>query len=166
MTILRETKLELSIMKLLLSILTLVTIPLIHAQNYSKVKIYSDEAGLHKLAGLGVPVDHGIRKQNTFFISDFSSDEIKTIAQNGFQYEILIKDVKRYYAEQNTDASNWNKNVVCSGAQEALPVVPVNFDTDASSYAGFYRYQEMLDELDAMATQYPNLISVKAPIST
>jgi len=165
-TILRETKLELSIMKLLLSILTLVSVPLLYAQQYSKVKIYSDATGLQQLAQFGVPVDHGISKQNTFFISDFSSDEIKTIAENGFQYEILIKDVKRYYSEQNTLGSNLNKNVLCSGAQEALPAVPVNFDTDASSYAGFYRYQEMLDELDAMATQYPNLISVKAPIST
>ena len=153
-------------MKLLLSILALLSVPLLYAQQYSKVKIYADANGLQQLAQLGVPVEHGIRKQNTFFISDFSSDEIQTIAENGFQYEILVKDVKRYYSEQNTNTSNLIKNEICSGAQQALPAVPVNFDTDPSSYAGFYRYQEMLDELDAMAAQYPNLVTVKAPIST
>ena len=42
------------------------------AQKYSRVKIYTDANGLKQLAELGVAVDHGECKKNTFFISDFS----------------------------------------------------------------------------------------------
>ena len=136
------------------------------AQQYSKVKIYADSDGLRQLAELGVPVDHGMRKQNTFIISDFSEQEIQTIADAGFNYEIVIDNVKQYYAEQNLNPSVFTKNVNCATAGAALPSVPANFDTNPGSYAGFYTYQEMLDELDAMVAQYPTLISVKAPIST
>ncbi len=155
-------------MKLLLSTLMLFSVHMLFAQNYSKVKIYTDHEGLQKLAELGVGVDHGESKQNTFFISDFSEEEIEIIATQGYMFEILIDDVKTYYRERNENAQYDAKNANCSSGSSgsSLPTVPANFETDPGSYAGFYRYQEMLDELDAMAAQYPNLISVKAPIST
>ncbi len=155
-------------MKLLLSLVVLCGIQLTFAQNYSKVKIYTDQEGLQRLAELGVGVDHGTYKQNTFFISDFSEGEVEIMASNGYMFEVLIDDVKAYYKERNETQQFGVKNATCStgGVGNSLPLVPVNFETDPGSYAGFYQYQEMLDELDAMAAQYPNLITVKAPIST
>ena len=138
-----------------------------YSQNYSKVKIYTNDLGLQQLAELGLPVDHGIHKKDHFIISDFSEAEIETIASTGVMFDILIEDVKQYYADHNGDQSV--KNVTCAssgGSGEFVPTVPVNFTTSAASYAGFYMYQEMLDALDDMAAQYPTLISVKAPIST
>ena len=139
-----------------------------NAQDYSKIKIYSDSEGLQRLAELGVPVDHGERKKNTFLISDFSAEQIETIRENGFSYEVLIPDVKKFYREQYLNESGDVKNASCSttGVGNVLPSVPVNFETTPSSYAGMYRYQEMLDALDDMASMYPNLISVKTAIST
>ena len=138
-----------------------------YSQNYSKVKIYTNEIGLQQLAQLGLPVDHGIYKKDHFIISDFSESEIELLASTGTMFDILIEDVKEYYKEHNGDQPV--KNVTCSsstGSGEFVPAVPVNFNTSAASYAGFYKYQEMLDALDDMAAQYPSLISVKAPIST
>ncbi len=134
-------------------------------QQYSKVKIFTNQEGLKQLAQLGVPVDHGIHKQGSYFISDFSEEEIYTMAINNFEYEVLIKDVKKYYRERNERISREAKNVSCSGGSSS-DGTPVNFDTDPNSYAGFYKYQEMLAELDDMAAQYPDLISVKAPIGS
>ena len=138
------------------------------AQDYSKVKIYSNSEGLQKLAELGIPVDHGERKKNTFFISDFSAEQIETIRDNGYSYEVLIPDVKKFYREQFLNERGAIKNATCSttGAGNTLPTVPINFETTPASYAGMYRYQEMLDALDDMAAMYPNLISVKSAIST
>lgn len=137
----------------------------IFSQNYSKIKIYTNSKGLQRLAELGVPVDHGEWKKDYSFTSDFSTDEIEVIASNGFLFDIIIDDVKAYYAAQNNVYST--KNAICSnGSTTEVPAVPVNFETSSASYAGYYRYQEMLDALDAMVTQYPNLITVKAPIST
>ena len=51
---------------------------------YSRVKIYTSDVGLIQLSALGVAVDHGTHKKNTFFIGDLSSDEIAILDQNGF----------------------------------------------------------------------------------
>lgn len=137
------------------------------SQKYSRVKINTNEAGLQQLAELGVAVDHGERKRETFFISDFSEYEIEIMENNGFNYEILIDDVKAYYRKQNDIGGTENKNATCapSGGGNFVPEVPANFYQN-SAYAGFYTYQDMLDALDAMVAQYPNLITVKAPVST
>ena len=152
-------------MKLLTTLIITMSMSVAFSQQYSKVKIYADSEGLQKLAELGVPVDHGTRKLNTFLISDFSEQEIDLIASNGFMFEILVEDVKAYYKGLNSNPEVKNNTCATAGGP-ADPVVPVNFETDASSYAGFYTYQQMLDALDDMATQYPNLITIKAPIST
>ncbi|MDX2360983.1 MAG: M14 family zinc carboxypeptidase [Crocinitomicaceae bacterium] len=152
-------------MKLLATLVLTMSMSVVFSQQYSKVKIYTDSDGLQTLAELGVPVDHGIRKQNTFLISDFSEQEIEIIASNGFMFEILVDDVKQYYAGLNANFAPKN-NTCATSSGPAAPTVPVNFETDASSYAGFYTYQQMLDALDDMATQYPNLITIKAPISS
>jgi len=156
-------------MKNLFTLLALLCATFSYAQQYSKVKIYTDNSGLQRLAELGVPVDHGIHKKNTFFISDFSTQEIESIASSGFMFEILIEDVKEYYRNQNNNPVASTKNVACNqngGSGAFTPTVPVNFETNSNSYAGFYTYQQMLDALDDMAAMYPNLITVKAPVST
>jgi carboxypeptidase T len=138
------------------------------AQQYSRVKIFTDGTGLQKLAELGLPVDHGTYKLNTFFISDFSDSDIAIMEENGFDYEILIGDVQKYYVDQNHNTPiNTEKNATCSGTggtSPFSPATPSNFNL--GTMGGYLKYQEMLDELDAMAAQYPNLITIKAPIST
>lgn len=135
------------------------------SQQYSKVKIYATNEQMAEIAALGLPVDHGEHKFNTFFISDFSEYEIQQLADNGYNYEILIPDVKKYYAQRNLEAGNTNqKNTTCDAGQgAALPEVPANFYMN-SAYAGFYKYQDMLDALDAMVAQYPNLITARAVV--
>lgn len=141
------------------------------SQEYSRAKIMTDSDGLQTLAELGIGIDHGTVKRGTFFISDFSTEEITRIREAGFEVEILIKDVKAYYVNRNLNldpnTSTTEKNATCppaSGSSVFTPVVPSNFNL--GTMGGFYTYQEFLDEIDAMAAQYPNLISVKAPIST
>lgn len=158
-------------MKLLSTLIAVIGLSLfsVAQQKYSKVKIFTDSQGLGQLASLGVAVDHGISKENTFFISDFSEYEIGIMAANGFTYEILKDDVKAYYAEHSLDPYDFEKNVTCSpgsgGGGGFNPPVPVNHYQNPT-YAGFYKYQDMLNALDAMRAQYPNLITIKAPIGT
>lgn len=153
-------------MKQLVLVLTLFISGLSLAQNYSRAKILTGSEGLQTLAEMGIAIDHGTVKRSTFFISDFSSEEINTIRNAGFTVEILIDDVQAYYINQNKNTQTTEKNVGCSnsGASSFTPAVPSNFNL--GSMGGFYTYQEFLDEIDAMHTLYPNLISAKAPIST
>lgn len=143
------------------------------SQNYSRVKVFGTNEELIKLGNLGVTMDHGIRKEGLFFISDFSKEEISIMQTYGYQYEILIADVESYYVDilnnSSKESENSLKNTNCTGTggggtSTFSPATPTNFNL--GTMGGYLKYAEMLAELDAMATQYPNLITVKAPIST
>jgi len=154
---------------LIVAALSFATTGFGQTQTYSRAKIYTDSRGLQTLAEMGIGVDHGTIKQETFFISDFSSEELQIIQNAGYQTEILISDVKEFYRNQNLvkEDIETEKNVACSGGNGSgtfTPEVPSNFNL--GSMGGFLTYQEFLDEIDAMAAQYPNLITARAPIST
>lgn len=132
------------------------------SQDYSRVKVYADPNGLIRLAELGVAADHGDFKENTFVISDFSSREIELMRTHGFELEILIEDVQAYYIEQNVNSSDQRASE-CSTSYNDISE-PVNFNL--GTMGGYLKYQEMLNELDQMAALYPDLITIKQPIST
>ncbi len=150
------------------TIVSILFISVLNAQDYSRVKINTDQEGLKRLSELGLAVDHGTHKPGYFFISDFSKDEIATMRTEGFTIEILIADVKKHYAEQNKFDAISVKNETCppnsAGGGGFDPIVPTNFNL--GSYAGFLTYQEMLDNLDAMHALYPNLINQRSAIDT
>ena len=138
------------------------------AQNYSRVKVFANEEQLLKLSNLGVTVDHGVHKEGVFFISDFSKAEIAVMKQYDFNYEILIDDVEAYYIDQlkNGGTTAVTKDVACPenfGTEAFNPQTPSNFNL--GTMGGYLKYNEMLAELDDMVAQFPNLITVKAPIS-
>lgn len=145
----------------------------VFSQNYSRVKVFGTQEELIKLSNLGVTMDHGIRKEGLFFISDFSKDEIAVMQSYGYNYEILISDVEKYYFDilntPSKESENALKNSNCTGtggggSSTFTPATPSNFNL--GTMGGYLKYAEMLAELDAMAAQYPNLITAKAPIST
>ncbi|MDG1346121.1 MAG: M14 family zinc carboxypeptidase [Crocinitomicaceae bacterium] len=150
------------------TIVSILFISVLNAQDYSRVKINTDQEGLKRLSELGLAVDHGTHKPGYFFISDFSKEEIATMRTEGFTIEILIADVKKHYAEQNKFDAISVKNETCppnsAGGGGFDPIVPTNFNL--GSYAGFLTYQEMLDNLDAMHALYPNLINQRSAIDT
>lgn len=128
---------------------------------YKRVKINLVGVGLDQINAFGIPMDHGVSKKGHFFISEYSESDLARLDELNIEYEVLIEDVVAYYQSQNQSIPG--KNATCpQSATDPEPVVPDNFEL--GTYAGFYRYQEMLDELDEMAQLYPNLISVRAPI--
>ncbi len=151
-------------MKTILFVALLFVVSTVSAQKFSKVKIYADRDGLAHLFNEGIPVDHGNRKIGQFIITDLSEQDIQRVAALNYPYEVVIDDVKNYYVQQNF--SSQPKNATCPGTSTGnTPPVPENFHVP-STYGGYYKYNEMLQELDEMAALYPNLISVKAPIHT
>jgi len=143
------------------------------SQNYSRVKVFGSQTELTKLGDLGVAMDHGIGKEGFFFISDFSKDEISIMQTFGYEYEILIADLEKYYASLLNDPNKENpsvlKNANCTGTSgngtsTFSPATPSNFNL--GTMGGYLKYDDMLAELDAMVAQYPNLITAKAQIST
>lgn len=142
-------------------------------EKYSKAKIYLDdkEKTLANLARLGITVDHGERKKDTYFISDFSQTELTKARDNGYKVEVLIDDLKFYYANQNKESSVKKKEnekrlaSQSSNCQSTSSIVtPSHFQL--GSMGGFYTYAELLTILDSMSAQFPNLITAKQQIDT
>lgn len=129
---------------------------------------YNSNEQLALLASQGVPLDHGKKKIGVFIESDFSENEIAIARMIGCEVEILIENVSQFYIDQNKvenqKPKSFEKNANCSGVSIPSYTTPANWEL--GSMGGFYTYNEMLAELDQMATLYPNLITVKAPIST
>jgi carboxypeptidase T len=137
---------------------------------YSKIKIHTDSKGLQQLAELGVGIDHGQIKRDTWFISDFSATDLQRISAAGFTYDILVNDVSKWFEERNAQALEslgLKDGDVCAPAlidPTSYLGIPEHFEL--GSMGGYFTYEEFLDELDEMVSLYPNLISAKAPIHT
>ena len=132
--------------------------------HYKRVKVFLNQTQtLTRLNQTGVAADHGIHKDGTFIISDFSLQELQNITTAGFQYETIEEDIQKVYKEQSVRSSTATRNVACSSSNAVNYATPANFNL--GTMGGYLTYQELLDELDDMAAQYPDLITVKAPIS-
>ncbi|WP_405224830.1 M14 family zinc carboxypeptidase [Dokdonia sp. Asnod1-B02] len=131
---------------------------------YKRVKVFLNQTKtLALLNQTGVAADHGIHKDGTFIISDFSLQELEKIRNAGFQFETIEEDIQKAYKEQSTRSTIATRNVACRSSDAVAYETPANFNL--GSMGGYLTYQELLDELDDMAGQYPDLITVKAPIS-
>ena len=128
-------------------------------ENYSKVRISLNGKNMQQLAATGIDVNEGIFKKGAYFETDLSSSEIAQLAEAGFDYEVRIADVSKYYAERAaTDKAQLVRDV-----DDEWPT-PVNWEY--GSMGGFYILDEVMAELDSMVALYPNLITQRQPIST
>jgi len=136
------------------------------AQDYSTVRVIFDEDNtIAKLMRLGVEYDHGQLVLGKHLTNVFSKEEIQKIHAAGFRTKMIIEDMEAHVLEQNmqgTAASSRNDHCDEDGSGSEVEI-PENFNL--GSMGGYYSYQEMLDILDDMAAQYPNLITQKAQIS-
>lgn len=137
------------------------------AQNeasYSRLKIYFDtQHHLQDLVQLGIACDHGDYRPAAYLIHDFSEKEQLILKQAGFRYEVLITDVIEYYQQQNS-ASITPKSTNCQPNSPIDYTIPSNFSLGAMG--GYLTYQQLLDNLDTMASKYPHLISAKTAIDS
>lgn len=133
-------------------------------ETYSRASVHLHDKTVGELAKTGVDVTHGEWQGRQTFTTDFSEYEIGQLRQAGFEVEILIEDVQAYYVQRNQQAVERSPEDSCdySGTRRYPYDTPEHFVL--GSMGGFYTYQEMLDQMDAMAAEYPNLISAREPI--
>ena len=106
--------------------------------NYSRVQFSIDQEDLTSLALQGIPLDAGVRYEKGILTGEFSEFELDIINNNGFEFEVLIEDLKAYYAKKIKNSS---------------PVVrtektPANFHL--GSMGGNLTLTEVMTELDEM----------------
>ena len=136
---------------------------------YSRAKVkLSPEKSAFQLARLGFDISHGQYAPAKHFISEFSQNELEVIRTAGFETEVLIADLKAHFLEQqDSNTAQLRDDEDCFEDADSpydQYETPVNYTY--GSMGGYLTYAEMLDVLDDMAAQYPNLISTRAPIGT
>jgi len=128
----------------------------IPAENYSLVKIDArSPEDILRLQMNDITVEHytGNFKEGIEVV--INSEEILRLKNTGISYEIKIGDPDTYYS--NRDAPSRQE------MQESFKIMSEdNIDGFSfGSMGGYYTYAEVVQKLDSMRLQYPNLITVK-----
>ena len=129
-------------------------------ERYSLISVvFDDENTIEKLSSLGVETDHGTHVPGRYLKNYFSAKEIQNIKAAGFQTKIIIEDWDEYFSNKTVETRSGD----CSNVADIKRYpIPANFKT--GSQAGYFTYQEMLDNLDSMAAKYPELITPRTQI--
>jgi len=139
---------------ILISLLLMGSI--LSAQNWSRISIDKDTP-TEKIGSLGIPVENIIRDKVTGrLIMEISEHEIERLNNDGVNYEMEISDLESYYKkrlEKPADPSGISKEWE----------VPQGFEY--GSMGGYLTLEEVMDHLDNMQAQYPDLISLRQPVS-
>ncbi|MGH1433560.1 MAG: M14 family zinc carboxypeptidase [Lewinella sp.] len=157
----------------LLLLLCILSTQLLFAQNadtYHRARVRLEGHTIQELSALGVETDHGEYVPHRHLTNDFSSTDLNRLAEAGFIYEVLIRDVQDFYSDpvrrqayqDNARSGGLSCPDISNSSVTEYPI-PSNFRL--GDMAGFYRYQEMLDILDSMRLLYPNLITSRRIVS-
>ncbi len=128
-------------------------------ENYSKVRISLQGKSIETLALTGIAIEEGILKKGAYLETDLSASQITKLAEAGFEYEIRIANVSKFYAERAAA----DKAPLLRNVNDEWPT-PANWEY--GSMGGFYTLDEVMAELDSMVALYPNLITQRQAIST
>ena len=144
--------------RLFLAIFLLASFQIFAQQKYSKVRIFVDKEGIQKIQNTGISLNNVTGKSGLFLDAELSDTELKKLSDKGINYKVLIEDVSKFYAERYAVSAKENKNSL----KGINYVTPVHFNY--GSMGGFLTLSEVYDELDEMASLYPNLITTKFTI--
>ncbi|MDQ3194197.1 MAG: immune inhibitor A [Bacteroidota bacterium] len=129
--------------------------------SYSFVKIYVTSAGdIQKLQSNDITVEHYHGNFSDGIEVFINQNEIMRLKNTGLSYEIIIKDLDSYYENRKTPAPG--------EMQDSYDILNDNNIDGLSlgSMGGYYTYTEVIQKLDSMRIQFPNLITVKQNIGT
>lgn len=118
--------------------------------HYAKVQIHlSEDLDLQTLAGAGIAIDH-VHKNESHAI-DFVLDEIDLEKLQSLQvdYEVLIPDMKAYYAEILSDEPPSSFTGQC-GLEHY----------DFGNMGGYHTYGEVISHIQLMETMFPELVKI------
>lgn len=144
--------------------LPLVVLAQVNTEKYHRAKItYQTVENLKKLQAAGLAMDHGVHKAGHSIVSDFSEVEIQAARNLGIPVTIEIADVQQYYAAQNNSQNRVAANPTNATCNPLIDY-PTPFNFQYGSMAGYFTYEEMLQQLDNMRSFRPDLISEKANV--
>lgn len=123
----------------------LLTISILAQDTFKLVRISLNQSqNLESLKQLHIDFEGSVYKENTFVEVVVGPTELQKLENNNYSYEIIIDDISSFY-----------KSRLEKRTGEGFGY---------GSMGGYYTYTEVINQLDSMALQYPNLISIKSSI--
>jgi hypothetical protein len=151
------------IRKIILAVIVMFSVNAVNGQTlkYHKVLMQGDETLAKRLLQLGVTIDHS-DVQEGGIAAEISDYELQTLKANGVKHKILIYDLAKFYEARNKAdvAERKMASGVCNAPNIAKPTY-----FHLGSMGGYFTWNEMKQILDSMVLLYPNLITVKQPLS-
>ena len=162
--------------------------------NYKRILVTNvNQNTLQQLSNDGIDLTCGsIFIENKLQI-ELSEKELELLSQRGVGYQVLIDDLESFYSKRSEEdlsharaeleqmkqmspaSRSFSVNEILNnvgqheGCDEIDWAVPVNFNLNPNpspnSFGGCLTFDMVLQELDDMRAQYPNLISAKANAS-
>lgn len=134
----------------------------VSGQNLKQIKISLNSGEtVTKLLSAELPLDEGKVTKDNYLIIFLNSDDISRVNNLGIGYEVLIDDWLSYY-NSLPKLSDQDKTEIIADSKERFGVEGFGF----GSMGGFYTYSEVVQKLDSMVIQYPNIITPKWSIGT
>ena len=130
-------------------------------EKYHKIEIKGSDGLIPQLSKLGITIDHAEKKGNSV-ITEISESEVAVLKQNGINYTILINDMASFY-ENRIKQDYLNKTSAAGLCNDPTVVKPSKFHL--GTMGGYFTLTEMQNILDSMSLLYPNLITIKQPLS-
>jgi len=143
-------------MKKIFTILLFLSVLIVQAENYKKVRIYADNNHYSTVVSCGIDLsDAFFNKNNT--VNVFVTDaEYEKLLQNGVKMDVIIDNWNKYYTNLPKLTTD-EKNSFLLESDEKYGVKGFGL----GSMGGYYTMSEIYAKLDSMRILYPNLISAK-----
>ncbi|MBL0325596.1 MAG: fibronectin type III domain-containing protein [Cytophagaceae bacterium] len=132
-----------------------ITTIAIAQQKYHRISAKMSKEDIHSLFEKGLDVDH-YQFENGIFKAEVSDNDISVLKANNIKVKYLVRDLEKNIPKINKKIDQKSSKNLRQAA------TPANFAL--GSYGGYFSLQEMINILDQMRVQYPNLISVKSSI--
>jgi len=129
-------------------------------EKYSKVKVFSkSETDMKRINESGLFFDHAEIIAGEYLETWLSETEINMLKKSGIAYEIVINDWSKYYSELPKMSEQEMRDEIQKSIQENNVSHSIY-----GSMGGYLTFAEVVNKLDSMRLEYPNLISTKFSI--
>ena len=130
---------------------------------YLRVKIQLKNNDISRLAKAGIPLDAGFyNSKEGWYQTEIVEADYNKVIDLGFATEVMVDDLESWYAGQNEGI---NPEVIKQQAMRAPTDYPVPDNFELGSCGGFSTIDECYAQLEYMYSLYPDLITLKEPIS-
>jgi carboxypeptidase T len=131
-------------------------------EKYSKVKILiKNESDMKKINNTGLFFDHAEVVSGEYTETWLSETEISMLQKSGIPYQITIQDWKNYY----DNLPKMSPTEISDAIQSSIDEYNVSHSI-YGTMGGFLIFSEVVNKLDSMRLEYPNLISEKWSIGS